>query len=317
MAETDKNLNGIVCINKAAGITSFGVCKKIRQLTGTRKVGHMGTLDPMATGVLPIMVGRATRFLDYVPNSDKGYRASFRLGEKTDTLDSTGTVTEKRQVNVTEAQVEEVFNSFFGEIEQIPPMYSAVQVDGKRLYEYARHGEKIDRKPRKVEIKYISVVEYDNETHEGMVDVLCSKGTYIRSLIDDAGEKLGCGAVMTALQRIYAMGFSIDDAIEIEKLQYAADVGADFSDYFTPVDIVLKQYVAIYLNEKQSNTFRNGGSLVAANIDTEYEIEHNKYYRVYDHKKRFMGLGRGVVYEGERAKRNGPMLVVEKMYITG
>ena len=202
-------MNGIICINKKQNITSFGVCAKLRGILGEKKVGHTGTLDPMAEGVLPVMIGGATRFLNFLPESDKGYRASFILGKTTDTLDITGNVTAEYENNVSESDVSEALKFFKGKIMQTPPMYSAVSVNGKRLYELARQGIEVERKEREIEIKRLELVE--NINGEYVIDVFCSKGTYIRSLIDDIGRMLGCGAVMTSLVRTSAMGFTLEN----------------------------------------------------------------------------------------------------------
>ena len=197
-------MTGIICINKGKDITSFGVVSKVRGITCEKKAGHTGTLDPMATGVLPIMLGGATRFLNYLPDSDKGYRAKFLLGKTTDTLDITGEVTGEYDVAASIDDVESALVEFRGEIEQIPPMYSAVSVDGQRLYDLARKGIEVERQARKVEIKELSLCRELSNENENIytIDVLCSKGTYIRTLIDDLGKKLGCGAVMTELERL-------------------------------------------------------------------------------------------------------------------
>ena len=200
-------MTGIICVDKHEDITSFGVVAKIRGIMGQRKAGHTGTLDPMATGVLPIMLGGATRFLDYLPDSNKSYRATFMPGMTTDTLDITGTVTGRYPVTVQYGDVQEILQKFTGVIEQVPPMYSAKSVDGVRLYELARQGVEIQRQPCRVEIFSLELVDYSDNRYT--IDVTCSKGTYIRSLIDDIGRELGCGAVMTSLCRTGAMGFDL------------------------------------------------------------------------------------------------------------
>ncbi|MDE6110854.1 MAG: tRNA pseudouridine(55) synthase TruB, partial [Eubacterium sp.] len=216
-------MNGIICIDKKQDITSFGVCAKLRGILGEKKVGHTGTLDPMAEGVLPVMLGGATRFLNFLPESDKGYRASFILGKTTDTLDITGNVTAEYEVHSTQEDVLNALSSFKGKIMQTPPMYSAVSVNGKRLYELARQGIEVERNEREIEIKKLELVGFENG--EYVIDVFCSKGTYIRSLIDDIGKKLGCGAVMTSLVRTSAMGFSLENCVTLDELQKRKDEG--------------------------------------------------------------------------------------------
>ncbi len=170
-------MTGIICIDKKKDITSFGVCAKVRGITGEKKCGHTGTLDPMAQGVLPVMLGGATRFLDFLPESDKGYRASFVLGKTTDTLDITGKITAEYKVNASEADVLKTLEAFRGKIKQIPPMYSAVSVNGKRLYALARQGIEIERNAREAEIKKLELISADGNSY--VIDVFCSKGTYI------------------------------------------------------------------------------------------------------------------------------------------
>ena len=235
-------MTGIICINKDSDITSFGVVSKVRGICREKKVGHTGTLDPMATGVLPIMLGGATRFLNFLPDSDKGYRASFILGKTTDTLDITGEVVEEFEVKVGVEEVKSALDNFRGEIEQIPPMFSAKSIDGVRLYELARRGEAVEREACRVEIKSLELVDFDEISNCYTIDVLCSKGTYIRSLIDDIGRFLGCGAVMTSLKRTRAMGFGLEDCVTLDELQKMRDSNEDFKTVLHSVDSMFSQY---------------------------------------------------------------------------
>ena len=190
--------NGILCIDKPEGFTSFDVVAKLRGIARERRVGHAGTLDPMATGVLPLFFGRATKACDILPRQDKRYLADFRLGVTTDTQDETGRVLcERDPSGVSEADVRKAAARFTGEIMQVPPMYSALRVEGKRLYELARQGVEVERKARPVTIHSLDFVSWDGASHTCRIDVHCSKGTYIRTLVADIGEALGCGAVMT------------------------------------------------------------------------------------------------------------------------
>lgn len=280
-------MTGIICINKPKDITSFGVCAKVRGITGEKKCGHTGTLDPMAQGVLPVMLGGATRFLDFLPESDKGYRASFLLGKTTDTLDITGQVTGQYDVDVSAEDVFAALDSFRGKIRQVPPMYSAVSVNGKRLYELARQGIEIERSTREIEIKKLELVSAENG--EYVIDVLCSKGTYIRTLIDDMGRKLGCGAVMTALVRTSAMGFLLDECVELNDLQKRKDSQIGFDDIIMPVDKALAFYDAVTVSYAQSIRFKNGGSLDLNRL--KKQLFRNNIYRVYGEDSRFLGLG--------------------------
>ena len=283
-------MNGIICINKKQNITSFGVCAKLRGILGEKKVGHTGTLDPMAEGVLPVMIGGATRFLNFLPESDKGYRASFILGKTTDTLDITGNVTAEYEINVSETDVSEALKFFKGKIMQTPPMYSAVSVNGKRLYELARQGIEVERKEREIEIKRLELVE--NTNGEYVIDVFCSKGTYIRSLIDDIGRKLGCGAVMTSLVRTSAMGFTLENCITLDELQQRKNENIGFDDILLPLDKVLSAYNKITISPAQSVRFKNGGSLDLARI--KKQLIKEEIYRIYNPEGDFLGLGQAV-----------------------
>lgn len=279
-------MTGIICVNKDKDITSFGVVAKIRGITKTRKAGHTGTLDPMATGVLPVMIGGATRFLDYLPDSDKGYRAAFVLGKTTDTLDITGNVTGEYKVNATKEDVENVLASFRGVISQVPPMYSAVSVDGQRLYDLARKGIEVERQPRQVEIKSLELVEcFKNEY---VIDVVCSKGTYIRTLIDDIGRELGCGAVMTSLNRTLAMGFTLDDCVTLDELQHRKDNNIPFDDLVIDIEKILEPYSRVEVTAPQARRFSNGGALA---LDRLKINATNGLFRVYSPEGLFLGLG--------------------------
>lgn len=283
-------MNGIICINKKQNITSFGVCAKLRGILGEKKVGHTGTLDPMAEGVLPVMIGGATRFLNFLPESDKGYRASFILGKTTDTLDITGNVTAEYENNVSESDVSEALKFFKGKIMQTPPMYSAVSVNGKRLYELARQGIEVERKEREIEIKRLELVE--NINGEYVIDVFCSKGTYIRSLIDDIGRMLGCGAVMTSLVRTSAMGFTLENCTTLDELQQRKNENIGFDDILLPLDKVLSAYNKITISPAQSVRFKNGGSLDLARI--KKQLFKEEIYRIYNPEGDFLGLGQAV-----------------------
>lgn len=289
-------MTGIICINKPKDITSFGVVSKVRGITREKKAGHTGTLDPMATGVLPVLLGGATRFLNYLPESDKGYRASFILGKTTDTLDITGTVTGEYQVSASRKDVEKALDDFRGEIEQLPPMYSAVSVDGKRLYQLARQGIEVERQPRKVEIKRLNLLSSNDNGY--IIDVVCSKGTYIRSLIDDIGRKLGCGAVMTSLVRTMAMGFTLDDCVSLEELQELKNSGEGFSSVLINIEKMFSTLESVTVSLPQAKRFSNGGGLSADRIRKKLT---EKTYRVYSPDKEFLGLGEYIENRGELA----------------
>lgn len=285
-------MTGIICVNKEKDITSFGVCAKMRGILKEKKVGHTGTLDPMATGVLPIMIGGATRFLDYLPESDKGYRAVFVLGKTTDTLDITGTVTAENEVNASKADVESVLTQFKGRIMQTPPMYSAVSVNGKRLYDLARQGIEVEREKREVEIKSLELADCNEAENEYTIDVLCTKGTYIRTLIDDIGRVLGCGAVMTSLVRTYAMGFTLDDCKTLAQLQLLKDSGEGFDSVLLPLEKALGAYDKVVVSPAQSNRFKNGGALDLVRL--KKQLNADEIYRVYSSDGDVLGLGKAV-----------------------
>lgn len=273
-------MNGIVIINKPKGVTSHDVVGMMRKRFSTRRVGHTGTLDPMATGVLPICIGNATKAADMMLNSKKRYRAELILGIKTDTLDTEGKVTETYDVNVSETEVLSVINSFSGEQEQIPPMYSAIKKDGKKLYELAREGINIEREPRHINIYSIEVT--DMSLPKVTIDVTVSKGTYIRSLCDDIGTRLGCGAAMSSLCRTETCGFSVDRAYTIEKLDSLSDI----SSALLPTDSLFADLGAIYLNEKQERSIINGVRM------TWRGGREGESYRLYGSNGRFLCISK-------------------------
>lgn len=280
-------MTGIILIDKPKDITSFGAVARVRRICGEKKCGHTGTLDPMATGLLTVMLGGATRFSELLPSHDKAYRAEFRLGTVTDTLDITGKVLETRPVSANAAQVAAALAEFVGEIEQLPPMYSAVSVNGKRLYDLARQGVEVEREPRRVTVYSAEILEANESAGEYAVSVECSSGTYIRTLISDLGEKLGCGAVLTQLRRTAANGFKIDSAVTLEALAQAAESG-ELDRLIIPVDRALEEYPIITVSAAQARRFGNGGEL---------SLERLKYprtlglFRIYDPDGAFMGLG--------------------------
>lgn len=288
-------MTGIICIKKDKDITSFGVVAKVRGITGERKAGHTGTLDPMATGVLPVMLGGATRFLDFLPDSDKGYRAKFVLGKTTDTYDITGKITDESKVNVGYDDVKLVLDKFRGEISQLPPMYSAVSIDGKRLYDLARQGIEVERQSRQVNIKKLELLE--STDNEYTIDVVCTKGTYIRSLIFDIGAELGCGATMTALTRTLAMGFGLDDCVTLGELQQRRDNNSGFDDVLIDIERILKPYDSVYVTEAQAKRFSNGGALALDRI--RKSILNKQLCRVYSQNGMFLGLGEGCIEKNE------------------
>ena len=271
-------MTGIVIVDKPAGWTSQDVTARLRRVFGTRRIGHGGTLDPMATGVLPVFVGRATRGVEFFEHADKTYEAVLRLGTVTDTQDSTGAVLEKRPAAVTEAEFRNILPKFTGEIAQIPPMYSAIKVDGKKLYELARAGKEIERKPREITIFSLDLLEFTGETAK--IRVHCSKGTYIRTLCHDIGAALGCGGCMEALRRTAAGEYTLADSVELDTLLNAERP----EDYLRDVDTLFRQYPAVTLTEKQTLRCRNGNSFSIALPEGSY--------RAYDSQGTFLMLAK-------------------------
>ena len=271
-------MTGIVIVDKPAGWTSQDVTARLRRVFGTRRIGHGGTLDPMATGVLPVFVGRATRGVEFFEHADKTYEAVLRLGTVTDTQDSTGAVLEKRPVTVTEAEFRDILPKFTGKIAQIPPMYSAIKVDGKKLYELARAGKEIERKPREITIFSLDLLEFTGETAK--IRVHCSKGTYIRTLCHDIGAALGCGGCMETLRRTAAGEYTLADSVELDTLLNAERP----EDYLRDVDTLFRQYPAVTLTEKQTLRCRNGNSFSIALPEGSY--------RAYDSQGTFLMLAK-------------------------
>lgn len=225
-----------------------------------KKIGHCGTLDPMATGVLPLLLGHTTRFLEFLPDSGKHYRARIRLGMVTDTLDITGTVLETREVKADAGELLKLLPRFRGEIMQVPPMYSAVSKNGVRLYELARKGIEIEREARPVTIASLELTEADDIAHEYELEISCSKGTYIRTLAHDIGEALGCGAVLTALRRTKAAGFDLGQCLTLEQAQEYAAQGT-LEKHLLPIEAALKDYPRAEVTGAQGKRFSNGGAL--------------------------------------------------------
>ncbi|MBQ5318699.1 MAG: tRNA pseudouridine(55) synthase TruB [Oscillospiraceae bacterium] len=270
---------GVICVNKPEGFTSFDVIAKMRGILKIKRLGHAGTLDPMATGVLPVFVGRATKACDILPDHDKIYRAGFKLGLTTDTQDCTGTVTQERDPSaVTENNLLDTLERFRGEIMQIPPMYSAVSVNGKRLYDLARQGIEVEREARPVTIYRLELAEFDEAEKSGVLTVSCSKGTYIRTLINDIGEALGCGGIMTSLVRTTACGFSLEDCVTIEDLQREAENERNFEQYLKPVEDVFAELPKLMLHGAQERMYRNGIKLDLTKIRTDITAERISVY---------------------------------------
>lgn len=281
-------MNGLLLVDKPEGFTSFDVVAVVRRLTSQRKIGHMGTLDPNATGVLPLLLGNAAKAQDIIPNHDKEYKAEFKLGLRSDTLDIWGEITEKNESNAKKSQLEEILGSFRGEIEQIPPMYSAVSVNGQRLYDLARKGIEVERKPRSVTVYELELIDFDEENQSGKLRVFCSKGTYIRTLIDDIGRALGSGAVMTKLDRTKACGFLKENCIPLEKLKQLSP--AEIEKLLIPTEDLFKTIPELWVSEAQARRFSHGGALDITRTSLRNKEAENQIFRVkYDGG--FFGLG--------------------------
>lgn len=257
-------MNGFINVYKEKGQTSHDVVNKIRKIFGTKKVGHTGTLDPNATGVLPIAVNNATKVIEYMEHDDKTYIAELTLGITTDTEDIWGNILEEKAVNVGKEEIENVIKSFVGKQKQVPPMYSALKVNGKKLYELAREGKTIDRVARDIEIFCIKDIMINE--NKVSFEVHCSKGTYIRTLCKDIGEKLGCGATMSALERVQAGSFTIDTAVTLEELSENGE------KYLLDLEIPLKKFNIISLNEEEGKKYINGIRLGTERKDGLYRV---------------------------------------------
>ncbi len=278
-------MNGMVLINKPKDFTSFDVVAVMRKILETKKIGHTGTLDPMATGVLPLMVGKATRLCDRLPDENKAYRATVQLGMTTDTLDITGRVLTQTVSQVTRKDMEALLPRFTGEQMQVPPMYSAISVNGVRLYDLARQGKTVERKARPIFIEYITLLDFCEQSQTFEIEVACSKGTYIRSLIDDMGKLLEVGATLTHLCRIKACGFSLEECISLEEAKNLTP-----EELLQPVDKALQGYKAVTVTAPQAARFQNGGALDVERLPLSNNA--TGMFRVYHPNQTLLGLGR-------------------------
>lgn len=274
------NINGVVVVNKPQNWTSHDCVAVVRRVIGVKRVGHTGTLDPMATGVLPVCVGTAARINEYLDYDTKTYDCVMKLGIITDTLDIWGEVLEERPApDMDEAVIAETIMGFTGEISQIPPKYSALKVAGKKLYEYARAGQKVEIKPRKINIKHISVNNIDLENKEISFTVDCSKGTYIRSLCADIGEKLGCGACMSGLVRTKTGVFTLDDTVDIEAVKKMSR--EELVSKLFPTDYPLVQFGRVELSANRAKDFVNGKKIPKRDLTIVRESSRDDFYNVY------------------------------------
>lgn len=269
--------NGIICVNKPTGFTSFDVVAKLRGILKMKRLGHSGTLDPMATGVLPVFAGSAAKAISIIPVGDKKYTAGFRLGLTADTQDITGKIISESEFDVSPEQVKSAAEKLTGEIKQIPPMFSAVSVGGKRLYELARQGIEIEREARDITVYSIDILSFDEKTGQGKLSIFCSKGTYVRTIIHDMGVILGCGAVMTSLVRTSSNGFSIEDCYTLEQLEALRDE-EKLESAVIPVERLFSSLPSIILDKRKTALYKNGVKLRFDQLDG---ISEEKFYKVY------------------------------------
>ncbi len=279
-------INGIINVYKEKGFTSFDVVAKMRGIFHQKKIGHTGTLDPDAEGVLPVCLGKATKVCDLLTDKDKEYKAVLLLGQETDTQDISGEVLNSANVDVTEAQVREVIASFVGEYEQVPPMYSALKVNGQKLCDLARKGITVERKARPVTIHSIEIQKVDLPEIEMLVH--CSKGTYIRTLCDDIGKKLGTYGCMKSLLRTRVAHFSLENAYKLSELQELVQKPEHEWDFVESVDSVFTKYEAVYAGEKAEKLIRNGNRIPASMV--KMNTEEKGTFRLYDSNNKFIGL---------------------------
>ena len=282
-------MNGVFILDKPETFTSFDAVAVMRHLFGERKIGHTGTLDPMATGVLPLLLGKGTRAIPFLEERPKTYRAEFLLGKRTDTLDRTGKLLEEDEKSVPKEALRETMRTFEGEILQVPPMYSAIRKNGVRLYDLARQGVEVERSARPVTIYRLKLLEYDEKTRSGALELTCSKGTYVRTLIDDLGKKSGCcGGVMTNLRRLAAAGFSIDMALPL--LEAKAMEKEELLEKVLPIEALFREYPKVVVSKAQAKRFLNGGWLDPKRFG-EQKFPKDAPLRIKSPEGQFLGLG--------------------------
>lgn len=275
-------MNGIIAINKPPNFTSFDVVAKLRRILKIKKIGHGGTLDPMATGVLPIFIGNATKIIELIPNQNKRYVAGFKLGISTTSLDITGEVTSQKESKVTKSQLINCLNQFIGNINQIPPMYSAIKINGQKLYNLARKGIEVKRAPRPVTIYTIQLLDFNQSSQQGIIEVYSSKGTYIRTLISDVGDSLNVGATLTSLNRTQALGLNINQCFQLQDVENLKIAGK-LNNILIPPEYMLKDLPAIYLNDATLCKLKNG-------VKIPTPITNALHHRAYNSQNKFIGV---------------------------
>ena len=288
-------MDGIIIINKPIGCTSHDIVYKVKKMFN-EKVGHTGTLDPMAEGVLPILVGKGTLLSKYLINHNKKYIVELQLGIKTDTADSEGKIVEQKTINeekVSKENIEKVFQSFIGKQEQMPPMYSAIKVNGKKLYEYARKGQEVEIKPRQIEIYNINLIQYSIEKKQIKFEVFCGKGTYIRSLCEDIAQRFETVGYMKSLKRIQVGDFKIEDSITINQLEENIQDNNFIKDKIISIEKLFNEKTGIKLDNKKLKLFLNGVRLT--------QTLNDGIYKIYTENNIFVGIG---VVESQLLKRD-------------
>ena len=263
-------MNGIIIIDKPQEWTSNDVVSRLRRVFNTRRIGHGGTLDPMATGVLPVFVGRATRGVEFFEHAEKVYETTVRFGLTTDTEDITGQTLTETEVSLTEEDLQKVLPRFRGEILQVPPMYSAIKVNGQKLYDLARKGREVERQPRPITIHELQLLDFSG--NEARLRVRCSKGTYIRTLCKDIGEALGCGGCMAALRRVQAGEYTLEGSIPLRQLLDISEAGGEVEHLLRPVDTMFASHEKLRLNEKQARLVKNGNAFASDCPDGTYRV---------------------------------------------
>ncbi|MBC8536644.1 tRNA pseudouridine(55) synthase TruB [Feifania hominis] len=290
-------LCGLLNLNKPAGISSFFAARKAARIVGARKCGHTGTLDPAADGVLVVLLGRATKFSEYIMAARKTYRAAFQLGVATDTLDLTGEVTARGAfAHLTAGDIEALLPRFRGTITQTPPMYSAVQVDGRRLYDLARQGVEVEREAREVEVEELTLLSYDAASGSGELRIACGKGTYVRTLIDDLGRALGCGAAMGRLTRERNGAFSLEDAVGFDELEALVKDGG-LGRHIVSIESYFSELPRFAPDDFFARLLQNGLSVAQRKMGTA--VPEGELCNLYDRAGRYYGLAKGVVRGGE------------------
>lgn len=282
-------MNGIINIYKEKGFTSHDVVAKLRGIVKQKKIGHTGTLDPDAEGVLPVCLGNATKVCQLLTDKDKTYEAVLKLGITTDTQDMTGMVQKKVEVTNTIDEINQVIKGYEGTYHQIPPMYSAIKIGGKKLYQLAREGKEVERSPREVIIHKIEILEENMAEQEITIRVSCSKGTYIRTLCHDIGMDLGCGGCMKTLLRTRAGNFKIEDSITLAQVEELQRQG-ELEQYLIKIDEIFSDYRAVTLKDSAEKLIQNGNLFTETDIIQKYDIREEEQVRVYDSQGRFQAI---------------------------